>query len=319
MKNKRDTLPQVLLLGNGLNLSYTSYSISWENLIRDGGDSLVPFNLRIPFSLEVVLRTSGHVREKMENQKEMLFGRVDTEILADTITKMFNIGFDEVLTTNYSYELESAVLKTQQVTEKQLNDIRNSTTGTADKKFLLHTYNEVSSDLVPYSRIWHIHGEAANPDSMVISHEDYGSLLNRFVNFIRWREKDNRFSCYWDIPMESWIDAFMLGDVYILGQGLDFAEMDLWWLIERKHNLPQNHGSIYFYEPKSDRSYDAKTELLKIYGANYIDLNYALPVKPGHGGSAADNEKYQKEKDAVYSRFYLSALEDIAGKVKSRR
>ena len=59
------------------------------------------------------------------------------------------------------------------------------------------------------------------------------------------------------------MDAFILGDVYILGFGFDLSEFDLWWLLNRKFNEKADHGHVYYLEPKSP-VLDEKLELLKL-------------------------------------------------------
>ena len=81
--------------------------------------------------------------------------------------------------------------------------------------------------------IFHIHGEALKPDSVILGHYFYGTLLFSYDNYLTRRAPQQ---CY---RMEgghllSWLDYFILGDVYTLGFGFDTAEIDLWWLLCRK-------------------------------------------------------------------------------------
>ena len=314
MSEKLRERPKVLLLGNGLNLAYMKQASSWKKLVRTGGSG-VPDDLVIPLSLEVVLRTKDRARDFMKEQSRALYGVVDSEELFSSLRALLKAGFDEILTTNYGYELESAALGVPEISEYRLKKIVRSTTGRVDSRFLLHTYNEVETEGT-VNRIWHVHGEAKKPVSMVIDHYQYGSLLNRFVNFYRWRGNDYRtYKDYTEIPKESWLDAFMMGDVYILGQGLDFAEMDLWWLIDRKKLEKNARGRIFFYEPKSDREYDGKIELLKLYGVQTNTLGFELPEKPTHRAPKEKKAKYEAAKNEVFREFYRAAIEDIVSRV----
>lgn len=320
-------LPQLLLLGNGLNRSFQGDKASWKELLRENSfNQAVPEDITVPLSLEVVLRTENRAKEMMKKQSESLYGIVSSEEYKATLQKVLAVGFDSILTTNYGYELESAGLDTPKVTKSALAKMSRSTTGRIDSEFLLHTYNELTY-ANHLNHIWHIHGEAKKPSTMVIDHYHYGSLLNRFINFYRWRGDDaykslRRFA---ELPKESWLDVFMMSDVYILGQGLDFAEMDLWWLINRKcHEAAHGRakGSIYFYEPKSDRTYDGKIELLKIYGVEPISLNYKLPAKPGRHAPKGERDAYRKKKQKLFRNFYDDAIRDIerrVHKVKGRK
>ena len=92
--------------------------------------------------------------------------------------------------------------------------------------------------------------------------------------------------------------------------------MDLWWLVNRKKNDKYAGGRIYFYEPKSDRDFDSKTELLKIYGVTPVTLGFELPEKPGHRAGNETRRRYQEEKNEVFRLFYREAVRDIQKKVR---
>ena len=117
-----------------------------------------------------------------------------------------------------------------------------------------------------------IHGEARKPDSMIIGNYYYGKLLRRCVerldgdfsnenphqrsrtgrsktDYFKINKSQNR-----PIKVGSWIDAFVLGDVYVLGFGLDFSEVDIWWLLEYKANHTDLCGNTYYFNPKKEVS-----------------------------------------------------------------
>jgi hypothetical protein len=59
-----------------------------------------------------------------------------------------------------------------------------------------------------------------------------------------------KFSLSKQIKMKicSWIEYFMLGDVYIVGLGMSLFELDLWWLV----NCKKRHFSdrkVVLYKP----------------------------------------------------------------------
>ena len=67
---------------------------------------------------------------------------------------------------------------------------------------------------------------------------------------------------------QSWVDYFMLGNVYIVGLGLDPSEADLWWLIncKKRHKNDLCGGEIHWFEPnlESKNSF-AKKALAEAY------------------------------------------------------
>lgn len=56
--------------------------------------------------------------------------------------------------------------------------------------------------------------------------------------------------------IESWIDLFFICDVHIIGLSLEYAEIDLWWILNYRAKLIQDgriiKNKIFFYTAKSD-------------------------------------------------------------------
>ncbi len=175
--------------------------------------------------------------------------------------------FDYILTTNYSYEIEMSLLDTDDLTPEKIAKLMNyHEINHAQTQFLINTFNLVDS-----TPIWHIHGEARKPDSMIIGSAYYGKLLRRCVERIdgplsgsrektenkrtpTGKEQEFKRNIKMKRPQKigSWIDAFVLGNVYILGLGMDFSEADLWWLVDYKANNSVFCGKTFYFEPKHE-------------------------------------------------------------------
>lgn len=98
-----------------------------------------------------------------------------------------------------------------------------------------------------------------------------------------------------DFQPYSWIDYFLLGNLYIVGFGLDPGELDLWWLIKCKARNFDDQGRIYWYEPSINENGNfAKKELANIY---HIKIEREKPP----------NEEY--------INYYRWTAEDIGGKL----
>ena len=107
-------------------------------------------------------------------------------------------------------------------------DLVESSKYTAEQ---LHTYFDVER----YPPIWHIHGEAARHNTMVLGHYYYGKLLakmQQYISLLMSRYKA-RAAKRQSMELRSWLDYFILGDIYSLGFGFDPSEMDMWWLLCR--------------------------------------------------------------------------------------
>ena len=217
--------PQVLLLGNGLNKS--GGATGWTKLLQQiqSNKSLAldeSVMEKVPYPLLAVLATGNHIDQAIKDSPDLFYGcdKNALEQIRQPLQALLNIGFDEILTTNYSYELERVA------NSKIAKDGRNCTSlmrhtdavKQAEPKYLLHTYNEVNNQ-AKTSRVWHIHGEVRKPSSIVLGHYYYGNLLQRYQNELSGR-KNKQFEREKDgLPpiLDSWLDAFIMGDVYVLG------------------------------------------------------------------------------------------------------
>lgn len=299
--------PQVLLLGNGLNRTFGGNS--WTDLMKQiSVRSDLPETLTCPYPLQAVLVTNDHVKRAMEDYRNEFFGTVNGE-LQKQLQALLKVAFDDILTTNYSYEIEAAAVSRERPTETFLKKTcRNVEDGKrAEPKYLLHTCQCIPFD-AHENRIWHIHGEARKPNSMILGHYYYASLLHEMVEYSQ--KRGNAYQRHQEEntmhTIRSWIDSFILGDVYILGFGMNFSEFDMWWLLNRKKREKAQHGRVYFYEPGCG-GFSEKEELLKLLDVEVIHCGI-----PNLQGSNA-------EKDRQFRLFYQYAIEDIQKKTPKAR
>lgn len=295
--------PRVLFLGNGLCRAFGG--MSWNGLLDELKEkkqyAAEAEKYLMPMPLKAAMLTNNTLATKMRNvvkphkdQNPVINGydwssfiRVTPE-MRDHFARLIYGRFDYVLTTNYSYEIESALLDQKDLPKSIISNIMHfHEVNHAQTKFLINTFNEVNG--MP---IWHIHGEARKPDSMIIGSYYYGKLLRRCIerldgslqtdevterptkitktNTFKSLKKDNK-----PIKIGSWIDAFVLGNVYMLGFGLDFSETDIWWLLEYKANHRDICGSTFFYEPrrKSTNTCINDENILCNQSSHFIDGN----------------------------------------------
>ena len=138
--------PQVLLLGNGLNKS--GGATGWTKLLQQiqSNKSLAldeSVMEKVPYPLLAVLATGNHIDQAIKDSPDLFYGcdKNALEQIRQPLQALLNIGFDEILTTNYSYELERVA------NSKIAKDGRNCTSlmrhtdavNQAEPKYLLHT------------------------------------------------------------------------------------------------------------------------------------------------------------------------------------
>jgi hypothetical protein len=294
--------PKVLLLGNGLNRVYGG--ASWAGLLaRINRTSYTPEQVKgLPLPMQAVLLSEDHVDLSLKELGQDLTRSEVHPWLAEQLSKLLAMPFDCILTPNFTYELEQASDPTLWGDSPKLKRCQRHTPAVkrAENRFMLSTYYDLPVEdgrrRVP---LFHIHGEARKPDSVILGHYFYGTLLFSYDDYLTRYAPKRQYRVGRDprgMEAMSWLDYFILGDVYSLGFGFDTAEMDLWWLLCRKKRERAAHGEVYVFEP-SRRTHETKRGLLRAYDAQCIDLGYA----------ELDNDGYRE--------FYQVAVEEIGRRV----
>jgi hypothetical protein len=252
LKLEYGRVPKVLLLGNGINRAFDF--CSWDELLESIKTQKLTYDEKecvksVPYPLQPVILTKDNVGNQMKEisgELSELQGSLEEEKL---LQRFASLPVDTILTTNYTYELEKALnsdFKCKSGSKCKWRKLANE----GKSKYVneqLYTYflpNEVTPP------IWHIHGDAARPDTMILGHYYYGKLLSKMQQSIPKFIARYKFSLSKQIKMKicSWIEYFMLGDVYIVGLGMSLFELDLWWLV----NCKKRHFSdrkVVLYKP----------------------------------------------------------------------
>ncbi len=293
-----------ILIGNGINRSFDKGSQSLEKLLHNVSKLDLETDSDIPFTLKVVLGTENRVDEAMKNSSESLWGCLNSDKQIEYYNKLVDLPVEDILTANYGFELEEAAygVTGRMISASKIDELsdymRNAGISRREGSMFLHTFQRIKTEDHD-KRVWHIHGHAMNPSSMVIGHFYYGNLLCKIKSYLQKNGARYEWSSIQekDPSVRSWVDAFILNDIYVLGFGYDFAEMDLWWLLERKNREKAPHGSVFFYEPDIPGE-KLKHNLLECYGAEVRTLDYSISEK-------------ETDKNSLYERFYYDALDHI--------
>ena len=266
--------PNVLLLGNGINRAYKF--MSWDELLQKISTNKGIKLDSVPAPLQAVILTGDNVDVKLKEiapDLVSLKAPYEEEILLQEISQL---PFDAILTTNYTYELEKSICNDFKLAPGKSSKYRKVSVPDS-KSFArdnLFTYFELPNFDKP---IWHIHGEAAKTKTMILDHYYYGKMLsqsNSYLSALISRYKASQTAGR-DFECKSWIDYFLIGNVTIVGLGLDFSEMDLWWLVNaKKRRFPES--KIIFYKPDITNE---QMMLAEAYGVNVVkednfDKNY---------------------------------------------
>ena len=122
--------------------------------------------------------------------------------------------------------------------------------------------------------IWYIHGEAAKPSTMIMGQYFYGKLLSKF------RDEISEFNRHYTISKKTkrdyipngWVDYFLMGNLDIIGFGMDFCETDIWWLIANKKRNGESRSRINWYELNPSEEKKAMAEVYRINVISDADI-----------------------------------------------
>ena len=271
--------PKVLLIGNGINRAF-DYA-SWDDLIKSISTKDLSENEKlcmsnVPYPLQPVILTNDHLDTRMKEISQplsVLRASKDEEVL---LRQFASLPVDAILTTNYTYELESALDNTFKCIPGRKCKARYKAYDEGGEYVTrqLHTYFRSIEEKPP---IWHIHGEAARHDTMILGHYYYGKLLSKmqqYVSSLIARAKANN-AREQDLKIRSWMDYFMLGDVYIVGLGMALSEMDLWWLVNcKKRHFPETNVILYKPDIKLEEMLLAEAYGIKVETDGLVNNDY---------------------------------------------
>ncbi len=299
--------PAVLLVGNGLNRCMGD-DTTWDNAILKlaKDDAILDKIKRLDYSIRATV-TADEDDSKRWQRYVKLFDNEFKYFDNPLLKSLLRVPFDAVLTTNYTYELENALdenfPRSDHKEEWVCTTAANISTGKQpDSVRLLNTFNRLKNEDGKNVDIWHIHGEVSDPASMILTHEEYGRLVTELV-----REED-RENNEGEILFDSWQDYFVYGDLYILGQGVNFAEFDLWWMLSRRRREKTGMGRTFYYAPQqADKRFTDVEEALDQIGVKIDNCGVTLPLK---------DTKSQDEMDQIFRDFYNTAAERIQNKIE---
>lgn len=279
-------VPQVLLLGNGINRSF-NFS-SWDKLLDSISEKTIESVDEVPYPFRAILLTKDNINEKL---KTIAFELSEMHPPAEEKEQLHLLAkpFDVILTTNYTYEIEKSLCSNFNVAIKSPSKQRKVVYKDATKfsKAILHTCFEIPNT---GKSVWHIHGEAAKPDTIILGHYFYGKVISAMQHYLSnfLRRYKASLKAKRDFECRSWIDYFLVGNVTIIGLGLDLSEIDLWWLINaKKRHFANSH--LTFYKPDIKKS---ERLLAEAYGMQIAEACF----------------------NGNYKEYYLKAIREISPK-----
>ena len=268
-----------ILFGNGFNR--LNNVDSWENLVHvidDSNDNCkVPNTLQyegkvlsVPFEIYANLRSSdGLLLVSSDNKiltarakseiviKQAIANQMQTYTSNDLFGNLLCLNVEHFLTTNYDNVADNVFLNMDFNEEKSERDKSESSFSIHRKK--CYTKNHEKKYL------WKIHGELSNLKSIMLGYNHYCNYVGQIKTYITGNYNYAKNLGKVPIPkiedrlpitsnnIVSWIDLFFCSDIFIVGLGLYYDEIDLWWLLTLRKRFKQKlgrsfvHNKIIFY------------------------------------------------------------------------
>lgn len=81
-----------------------------------------------------------------------------------------------------------------------------------------------------------------------MGYNHYCGTLGKIDRYIKGREYDlpkmEKRLENGELKIKYWIDHFFFSDVYIIGFGFDYSEIELWWILDRRRRLMLQNKSL---------------------------------------------------------------------------
>ena len=252
---------KTILFGNGLNL-LNGYS-TWEDLLvkiaAKDGEERIPNTIQyeagvLPLPEKDPTVFTYHDKRLIYNGKVLTFTmNAETNFKAKIADEMVKYETNDVyehianlrdvthfVTTNYDEVMKHTL---ELMGYKVTGYVRTENTYSLRRCIMLQ------NDQGDQKQIWNIHGEIASPKTIMLGLNQYcGSvgkindyLIGKYTYSLNKEEQTlpsirQRLGDGINVPF-SWIDLFFNSVVFILGFGLLYEEIDLWWILTRRKRL----------------------------------------------------------------------------------
>ena len=280
-----------IFFGNGLNY-LESNNISLEKLLTIiKGDKQFESKL-LPNTLtyeRIILEkyTGGDILKDSEYPIKKEIANLLDNVRSDNIYKLlYNLEFENYITTNYDCGFIDSLLQL-----KEINFI-DEYTPDSEKIYSIRRVKRISNTKEKKKLLWQIHGEIRYPATIMLGLDQYRGSIGRIDNYINGNYPNPKNRKEKEVSIEdkfqsgftesSWIELFFNTNIHIIGFSLDFCEIDLWWLLNKRARMKKSginiENEIHFYCPKHEIEIQ-KTELMESFGiiVHTIDIGNNYP------------------------------------------
>lgn len=173
--------------------------------------------------------------EKMHSENNL---KKDIIVLKRFGDYLFENHIGDIITTNYDKGIELILCKKCGYKEIEPEGFVKETI------YSIRTYKKFENkEKCHQINLWKIHGDMDRIKSMTLGFDQYCGALAKLSQYIKGEYQSSKGpEC--TVPMIekcekqkfdnlSWAELFFTTNVYIVGLGMDFSEIDIWWLLNK--------------------------------------------------------------------------------------
>lgn len=266
-------------LGNGFSRAVFNNIPSWEILINPSTNPTYSIeNYTFLCKMQYILGKNKNEAAVKEALVQKLKDVIVSQNIREGIRGLNRFGeylrlyrINNIITTNYDRGIEFILCNycEYKEVEKPLGLIPEDIYSIRTYKIL--KYKNGNHKL----RLWKMHGDVSRPKSIMLGFDHYCGSLAKLSNYIKgtYCSKDAKIECRVNIENKcinnafdriSWAELFFSTNVFIIGLGLDFSEIDIWWLLNKhvriKTQNPHHlqNSIYYFYNEQYDNPEEKK-------------------------------------------------------------
>lgn len=285
-----------LFLGNGFSRSIFQDMPSWHRIFEQVGvDSIISNNTIL---YEVFRLKAGEeggeeaVKERLIQEIKAAFFEKSVEGDMRALDKfgeyLAQHHIYNIITTNYDNGIEFILCGTCGYREQPPEGM------VPERIYSIRTHRVFFNEKTGHSlKLWKIHGDLDRIKSITLGFDQYCGSLSKLMNYVKgvYRSSQNSKDAECSVPMKekcsnqkfdhlSWAELFFRTNLYIVGFGMDFSEIDIWWLLNKRARfmleVPEINNSItYLYNVDHDKE-DRKAEIFAALRAFQVSC---VPIK----------------------------------------
>jgi len=256
-----------LFIGNGFSRAIFKETPSWSDLINAQGgidNYTILYEMRLLDEVQNV-KDEDKVKDRLVEKIKASFSleklNKDVCCLNEFGNFLRENNVRDIITTNYDNGIEILLRELCDYTQETGDETGSETV------YSVRTHKEFVNAATRHSvRLWKIHGDLDRIKSVTLGFDQYCGALAKIESYIKGTYESHEGEITCKVPMKekcmtgkfdelSWVELFFNSNVYIVGFGMAFSEIDIWWLINKrarfKTEIPQIENTItYLYDTR---------------------------------------------------------------------